>query len=163
MARDAGLGEIGRMGLLMTPNLGPRVRLGVVTTDVELVPDERTPDPTVIDFCNICKKCANNCPSKSISFEERQEIDGAVRWRIKSETCYQYWNVIGTDCNRCMAVCPYSHPDNSAHNLVRWGIARSGGFRRGSLWLDDLFYGKYPTVKAAPAWTRITDEDVSEP
>jgi hypothetical protein len=32
VARDAGLGEIGRMGILMTPRLGPRVRLGVVTT-----------------------------------------------------------------------------------------------------------------------------------
>jgi hypothetical protein len=31
VARDAGLGEIGRMGLLMTPGLGPRVRISVVT------------------------------------------------------------------------------------------------------------------------------------
>ena len=36
VGRDAGLGEIGRMGILMTPRLGPRVRLGVVTTDVPL-------------------------------------------------------------------------------------------------------------------------------
>jgi len=33
VARDAGLGSIGRMGLLMTPTHGPRVRLGVVATD----------------------------------------------------------------------------------------------------------------------------------
>ncbi len=39
VARDAGLGEIGRMGLLMTPRLGPRVRIAVVTTDLEMVPD----------------------------------------------------------------------------------------------------------------------------
>ncbi|NOX47059.1 MAG: hypothetical protein GXO89_08790 [Chlorobi bacterium] len=32
VARDAGLGEIGRMGILMTPKLGPRVRIAVVTT-----------------------------------------------------------------------------------------------------------------------------------
>ena len=37
VARDAGLGEIGRMGLLMTPELGPRVRLAVVTTDMPLI------------------------------------------------------------------------------------------------------------------------------
>ncbi|MFQ6103859.1 MAG: hypothetical protein ACE5OP_06150 [Candidatus Glassbacteria bacterium] len=30
VARDAGIGEIGRMGLLMTPRLGPRVRIAVV-------------------------------------------------------------------------------------------------------------------------------------
>ena len=39
VARDAGLGEIGRMGILMTPALGPRVRIAVVTTDFPLVPD----------------------------------------------------------------------------------------------------------------------------
>ena len=33
VARDAGLGEIGRMSLLMTPRQGPRVRIGVVTTE----------------------------------------------------------------------------------------------------------------------------------
>ncbi|MBT3714019.1 MAG: hypothetical protein HOG15_11770, partial [Anaerolineae bacterium] len=32
VARDAGLGEFGRMSLLMTPQEGPRVRVGVVTT-----------------------------------------------------------------------------------------------------------------------------------
>ncbi len=40
VARDAGLGELGRMGLLMTPKLGPRVRIGVVTTNLPLITDE---------------------------------------------------------------------------------------------------------------------------
>ncbi|MEA3444149.1 MAG: reductive dehalogenase domain-containing protein, partial [Bacteroidota bacterium] len=31
VARDAGLGEIGRMGILITPKLGPRVRIAVIT------------------------------------------------------------------------------------------------------------------------------------
>ncbi len=40
VARDAGLGEIGRMGLLMTPKLGPRVRIAVVTTNLPLNIDQ---------------------------------------------------------------------------------------------------------------------------
>jgi reductive dehalogenase len=155
VARDAGLGEIGRMSLLMTPRQGPRVRLGAVTTDLELLVDERVPDTSVIDFCSICKKCAENCPSKSISFEDRQEVDGALRWRINPESCFLYWNVIGTDCGICMTVCPYSHPDSPPHNLLRWGIKRSGFVRRGALWMDDLFYGKVPPRKEAPEWTRV--------
>ena len=155
VARDAGLGEIGRMTLLMTPKEGPRVRLGVVTTDLELVPTPRTPDASVIDFCNICKKCAENCPSNSIPFEERTEMDGTLRWKLDEEKCFRYWSVVGTDCGRCMAVCPYSHPDNLAHNLVRWGIARSGAFRRFALWMDDLFYGKQPIERTAPTWTQV--------
>jgi ferredoxin len=152
VARDAGLGEIGRMGLLMTPELGPRVRLGVVTTDLPLIPDRRADDLSVIDFCRICKKCAENCPSRSIPFGDRQKIDGALRWRINSDTCFRYWNLIGTDCGRCMAVCPYSHPYNPPHNLVRWITRRSGAARRAALRLDDLFYGRQPKSRPAPSW-----------
>jgi len=47
--------------------------------------------------------------------------------------CFRYWNVIGTDCGRCMVVCPYSHPDNAAHNMVRRAIRRSGFARRMAL------------------------------
>lgn len=155
VTRDAGLGEIGRMTILMTPKEGPRVRLGVVTTNIALTPDQRVPDYALIDFCNICKKCAENCPSRSIPFDERQEYAGAFRWKIDPDTCFRYWNAVGTDCGKCMAVCPYSHPDNWAHNLVRWGIQHSGAFRRAALWLDDLFYGKEPAEKPAPSWAHI--------
>jgi ferredoxin len=155
VARDAGLGEIGRMGLLMTPHEGPRVRLGVVTTQLNLIADERVSSEAVIDFCTICKKCAENCPSKSISFSEREEIEGAIRWRINPESCFRYWNVIGTDCGICMTVCPYSHPSTPPHNVLRWGIAQSGFVRRGALWLDDLFYGKKPARKEPPEWARV--------
>jgi len=142
VARDAGLGEIGRIGILMTPELGPRVRLGVVTTDLPLIPDPRMDSRSMIDSCTFCKKCAQNCPSQSIPFGEREEIDGAWRWRINSDTCFRYWNAIGTDCGICMAVCPYSHPDNWPHNAVRWAITRSGFARRVALRMDDLFYGR---------------------
>ncbi|HSG25824.1 MAG TPA: 4Fe-4S dicluster domain-containing protein [Anaerolineales bacterium] len=152
VARDAGLGEIGRMSLLMTMRLGPRVRLGVVTTTLPLETEPTQPSPEMIDFCLVCKKCAENCPSKSIPFGPRTEEDGVLRWRINPETCFAYWNEIGTDCGICMAVCPYAHPDHPLHNAIRWGNARSGTFRRAALWLDDLFYGKHPERKPLPEW-----------
>jgi len=144
VARDAGLGEIGRMGLLMTPFQGPRVRVGVVTTDMPLISDPYSGEPSIIDFCQICKKCAHNCPSQSIPHGEREISNGVLRWQINPESCYHYWTIVGTDCGRCLAVCPYSHPDNLLHNIVRWGIKRSGTFRRAALFLDDFFYGKKP-------------------
>jgi ferredoxin len=152
VARDAGLGEIGRMGLLMTPALGPRVRLGIVTTDLGLAPDGRRPDPSVLDFCRVCQKCATCCPPGAIPAGDRQEIEGALRWRIDSDLCFRYWNVMGTDCARCMAVCPYSHPSGAFHNLIRWGIRRSGTARRAAVRLDDLFYGRVPPPKPSPRW-----------
>jgi ferredoxin len=152
VARDAGLGEIGRMGLLMTPALGPRVRLGVVTTDLPLIPDGRSDDLSVLDFCRICKKCAENCPARSIPFDDREKSDGALRWRINSDTCFRYWNLIGTDCGRCMTVCPYSHPNNLPHNLVRWAIRHSGSTRRAALRMDDIFYRRQPAPRPVPDW-----------
>jgi len=149
VARDAGLGEIGRMGLLMTPRLGPRVRIAVVTTDLPLLPEKPTRDPTVVDFCRLCRKCAENCPTCSIPFEDQQLVEGVRRWRINAETCFAYWNVIGTDCGRCMAVCPYSHPDNALHGLVRWTIRRSTLARLLALRMDDLFYGRRPKTQLA--------------
>jgi ferredoxin len=154
VARDAGLGEVGRIGLLMTPELGPRVRLGVVTTTADLVPDPRRSGASVIDFCTICSKCADNCPVNAISFGPREEFDGALCWKIDPDTCYRYWCIVGTDCGVCLDVCPYSHPDNPLHNLVRRGIASSGFFRRAAKWLDDVFYGREPARRAAPPWTR---------
>jgi reductive dehalogenase len=152
VARDAGLGEFGRMGLLMTPGLGPRVRLGVVTTDLPLVPDRRNGDTSVIDFCQVCHKCAESCPVRAIPFGGRQEIDGALRWRINHDVCYRYWNVTGTDCARCMAVCPYSYPNSPIHNSVRRAVRRSGFARRAVICLDRVFYGPTPPPKPAPDW-----------
>lgn len=151
VARDAGLGDIGRMGLIMTPKLGPRVRLGVVTTDMPLVADPGADDPAMLDFCSACRKCADNCPVAAIPHGDREPIDDGWRWRIDAESCYRYWNYTGTDCGACMRVCPYSHPDSPPHNLVRWATARSGGMRRLLLWLDDVFYGRRPKPRPVRA------------
>lgn len=144
VARDAGLGDIGRMGLLMTPGLGPRIRIAVVTTDLPLLPSRSVQDPVLIDFCRRCEKCAIVCPGQSIPFGDEQEIDGIKHWKINSESCYTYWCQAGTDCGRCMIVCPFAHPDNWFHRLVRFGIRNSYLFRRLSIPLDDIFYGKKP-------------------
>ena len=152
VARDAGLGEIGRMGLLMTPRLGPRVRLGVVTTDLPLPVDAPTHDPSVLDFCAICRKCADACPAGAIPAGPRAPVDGVPRWRIDQQACYAFWCRAGTDCARCVAVCPYSHPDTWWHRLVRAGVRRSHLLRRLALWGDDLVYGRRPRVRRPPGW-----------
>jgi ferredoxin len=154
VARDAGLGEIGRMGILLTPRLGPRVRVGVVTTDLPLVPDPAGDDRSVLDFCTACRKCAHNCPVGAIPTADREPIDDGLRWRIDPDTCFRYWATVGTDCGICMRVCPYSHPDSTAHNLVRRAIRSSGGARRVLLWADDVFYGKRPTPRRPPRTPR---------
>ena len=141
VARDAGLGEIGRMGLLMTPQLGPRCRIAVITTDMPLIPSGFKPSPTTIDFCRRCEKCAVVCPSQAIPFGAENADD---RWKINDAGCFEYWCRAGTDCGRCMIVCPYSHPDNWFHRFIRFGIRNNVLFRKLALPLDDLFYGRKP-------------------
>jgi ferredoxin len=109
----------------------------------------------MIDFCGICKKCADSCPSRSIPFDGRQKIEGVLRWKINSESCFTYWCTIGTDCGKCMAVCPYSHPNNVMHNFIRWGIHNSYIFRRFALYMDDLFYRRKPKSRKIPSWIDI--------
>ena len=152
VARDAGLGEIGRMGLLMTPRLGPRVRIAVVTTDLPLVTDAPADNPEVLHFCGICRKCADICPAQAIPEGPPAEIEGVRRWQIDQEACFTYWCRSGTDCGQCIRVCPYAHPDSRLHNLVRRGLGHSALFRHLALRLDDLLYGRRPEPKPTPAW-----------
>jgi reductive dehalogenase len=144
VARDAGLGEIGRMGLLMTPKLGPRVRIATISTDFPFTIKKIKKDISTIHFCEICKKCADNCPSKSIAFDSRSNTDNGLRWQINSEACFTYWSITGTDCGKCIRVCPFSHPNNLLHNFIRFGIKNNFLFRHLALKLDDFYYGRKP-------------------
>lgn len=107
VAQDAGLGEIGRMGILITKEFGPRVRLGVVTTDLELIPDE-IDEFGIKEFCEICDKCSKTCPGRAIPSGTIGEIDGEKRWQIEQEKCFRVWCNIGTDCGVCLSTCPFT-------------------------------------------------------
>ena len=158
VAVDAGLGVIGRMGLLMTPDLGPRVRISAVTTTLPLAPTGTKPDPTTIHFCHLCIKCAVNCPAAAIPDGPMQEIESTRRWQINSEKCYHFWTVSGTDCGRCMTVCPYSHRDNIFHRFIRWNIKNNLVFRHLALKLDYVFYGRKPPIRPLPGWADMMDK-----
>ncbi len=141
VARDCGLGEIGRMGILISEKLGPRVRIAAVTTELPLTINVSSHDDSVEKFCKICQKCAKLCPSQAIPFGEQSVIGSSERWQIHQEKCYRYWTQIGTDCARCIQVCPFSHNDNLFHNAIRFGIRHFPIFRRIALRMDDIIYG----------------------
>lgn len=151
VAHDAGLGEIGRLGLLVTPTHGPRVRIAVMTTDMPLAPDGRR-NFGVQHFCRFCMKCADNCPGQAIERGDKKEVRGAVKWQSVQEKCLKYWLISGTDCGLCLAVCPYSKPATFFHNVVRFFCARNALARRGALLMDDVFYGRRPRHLDVPAW-----------
>lgn len=151
VSHDAGLGELGRLGLLITPSYGPRVRTAVVTTDMPLL-DEKPINIGVQHFCEICKKCATNCPSQSIATGEKHEVRGVMKWQSRMESCFQYWKKVGTDCGICLAVCPYSKPNTFYHKILRFFVKRNAIARILANFGDDLFYGKKPRHFYKPQW-----------
>lgn len=162
MAVDAGLGEVGRLGYLITKDFGPRVRLGAVTTDLPLLPDKPV-DIGVEDFCRICKKCAVCCPSHSIPLDRDQTVaNGTLRWKLNAETCFEYWGNIGTDCNICMRVCPWSHARTFPHKLILELNTRNMIARRLFSVMDDIFYGTRPKPRVAPNWARFNTGTMDE-
>ncbi len=64
----AGLGELGRSKLLLTPEFGPRQRVFAVFTDAEL-----TPTPLCQDsICDDCMDCVTECEAGAIGSGERE-------------------------------------------------------------------------------------------
>jgi epoxyqueuosine reductase len=122
LAIDAGLGELGRNGLLVTPEFGPRVRICKVYTNLPLQSDQPV-DFGLQGFCELCKFCAHNCPIDAIPFGERSTAQtsisnrpGILRWAVDVGKCYLFWggNVAGNqrwnDCANCVRACPWSAP-----------------------------------------------------
>ena len=100
IAVKAGLGERGRNSLLISRNHGCFVRIGMVTTDLELIPDE----PSGLDterFCKLCGRCIKTCPAKTIPAS-----NDSADWFIVQEECYKRWRILGTDCGICISACP---------------------------------------------------------
>lgn len=113
-AAAAGLGELGRNGLLVTPEFGPNIRLAKVVTSLPMALDKPR-DFGIRKFCEVCKKCAKNCPSKSIPEGGMQKgtvcmsnQPGVLKWVVNVETCWKYWQELGQPCSQCQSTCPYT-------------------------------------------------------
>ena len=118
LAVKAGLGELGRNNILIADKFGSRVRIGAVTTNLHVEYDN--PISLGVDkFCQVCKKCAENCPSRALSTDKKFNIRGIDKWPTDIEKCYTIWRKYGTDCGICMATCPFSHENKLFHNLIR--------------------------------------------
>ncbi|MDJ0828789.1 MAG: reductive dehalogenase [Desulfobacterales bacterium] len=151
LAVDAGLGEVGRHGYLIAPKFGARVRIFAVLTDMPLEVDK--PLSLGVDaFCQRCRKCAESCPSKSIRHNAKIVFNGAEKWKINAETCFEYWAKVGTDCCICMAVCPFSRPNTPLHQFIRRIVARSPIAQRVFPQMDNFIYGKRWFPKPVPEW-----------
>ncbi len=148
-ALKAGLGEMGRHNMVITPEFGPRVRFSKIFTDLPLAHDSPKPFG-VREFCETCRRCSDACPAKAISsgpptadILNRSNISGVRKWQVDGEKCYKYWLALKTSCCICMRVCPY----NKDFSRWYWRLARrlaATRLRRTMLWLDiKLGFGQW--------------------
>ena len=112
LAIDAGLGALGRNGLLNTKEFGPSVKLFKVLTDMPLAHDTPSAD-RLMSVCSHCSKCAEACESGAISFGEpvytgkgAYNNEGVRKWYVDHEKCYGFWIENGCECSTCIAACP---------------------------------------------------------
>ncbi len=107
IAIAAGLGELGKHGSIITPELGSNLRLATVLTDLPLEID--TPrEVGVDDFCASCRICESNCPPHAI-LPAKQLVRGVRRWYVDFDKCVPYFAKTA-GCGICIQVCPWSEP-----------------------------------------------------
>lgn len=161
MAIQAGLGELSRIGILITPQFGPRQRLCKIFTDLPLAVDKPITFG-VKEFCITCRKCADNCPTQAISQDAEPSFKtatpstngGVKKWAVNAERCLKQWGEVGTDCGICVKVCPYNKPDLWNHDLAK--LATRTPARPILRFFDDLFgCGKTTVAEAVKKFWKI--------
>ena len=120
----AGLGEVGRIGILITPELGTNVRLAGMMTNIDFEYDKPI-DFGVNKFCRKCKICADHCPQGAISKSDEPDIvvRGFKKWYADGDKCFLQWASAPTyapvGCRVCMGICPYTRKNTWIHTISR--------------------------------------------
>ncbi|MTI16066.1 reductive dehalogenase [Rhodobacteraceae bacterium RKSG542] len=118
----SGLGEVSRIGeVILNPYLGPRLKSGVVTTDMPFTYDKPI-DFGLQRFCESCNKCARECPSGAITAGPKLMFNGYEIWKSDSEKCarYRVAQPAGSLCGRCMKTCPWNLEGIFSEAPFRW-------------------------------------------
>lgn len=110
-AEKAGLGFIGKSGLLINRKFGTWTFIGGFVTDVDLLPD----DPWLNQNCGSCTRCQEACPTQAL----------VAPGKLDARLCISTWNIErplhkdanqdflkghawALGCDRCQEVCPWN-------------------------------------------------------
>jgi epoxyqueuosine reductase len=106
-ATSAGIGWVGKNGLLISPEFGPRLSLATVLTDAPLRPDK----PIETCLCGECMLCIQHCPSKAITGMTWSRSNPFVEL-VRLDECRSHKQAKRLtkgkpNCGLCINICPY--------------------------------------------------------
>ncbi|MFC1804140.1 [Fe-S]-binding protein [Thermoproteota archaeon] len=124
LAQKAGIGWVGKHGLLITPEFGPRLRLAAVYTNIGNLPfAESNIHGWIEDYCKICRICVKQCPPKAIGDESVTHETGRIT-HISQQDCFEYFMQY-YGCSVCIKVCPFSK-STDAYDRLRTIVEKRG-------------------------------------
>lgn len=154
----AGLGEMSRLNRLISPEYGPIQRVFKIITDLPLAPDKPI-DAGIMRFCRTCKRCAEACPSGTLSMETEPSWEVKGPWNSPghrayfedSPKCLAYWMKATASCATCFAVCPFGKKGRAfIHKVVEATIAKTPVFNSFFTKMDSLL--GYDKPKDPESW-----------
>jgi epoxyqueuosine reductase len=108
-AARAGLGFVGKSGMLIVPRLGSMVLLGEVVTTLELAADA-----PIAEKCGTCSHCLDACPTQAFVRPFVLDARRCIAYRTieqKSPVSAEDRPALGTHlfgCDDCQTVCPFN-------------------------------------------------------
>src|SRR4029453_1062103 len=158
---QAGLGQLGANGQLLSPHFGSRARLMMIFTDANVTYDQPI-DYGIHKFCQVCQVCVNRCPGRAL-MPEKVWYRGVEKNKLVFKRCRPVMaRYLG--CGICMKVCPiqkYGMPAVMEHyvetgevlgkgtdNLEGYTLQDKGYFGPGQLPIFNREFFKMPQGRA---------------
>ena len=105
-AKRSGIGWIGRHGMLITPEYGPRQRIAVVYTSIENLPiTNKNEHEWIGEFCSTCGACIRACPTNAI-LEKPIDYPSGRKTHIEIFKCAT--GFMNHGCTICIKECVFS-------------------------------------------------------
>jgi len=117
-ATSSGLGWIGKNGLLISADYGPRLSLVTVLTDARLHPDA----PMEHSLCGDCTLCVEHCPSRAITGAQWSRSTPFVELvrlgACRSHKTTKRQTAGKPNCGLCINICPYGRKEQAQSTTI---------------------------------------------